>query len=88
MFIIQQVMERLNMLNSQMVHVYIKHIFYGSQKIKCILHPLWDGERIGFTIHNEEKYITVDELNEIYIDNNEYYIKSNVMEIHIVPITI
>ena len=87
-FIIQQIVKKLSMLNTQMVYVYLKHILYGSQKIKCALHALWDGERVGLIINNEEIYITVNELRDIYIDNNEYYIKSDVMEIRIVPINI
>ena len=85
--VIQDFMRRLNIFSSKMVYVYIRHMLYGSQKIKYALRPLWDGERIGIIIDNEEKYITLDELREVYIENDEYHIKSDVMEINIIPIT-
>lgn len=64
--------------------IHIKHLLYGKQKIKrCVLHPFVDGDRIGITINDEDVYITMDELLEIGIKNNEYTIKSEVMELHI-----
>ena len=70
-------------LKDEYVGVCIKHLFYGAQKIKCVLHPLFDGERIGLIINNEDKYIMLDELVGAAIVNDEIYLKSDVMEISI-----
>lgn len=76
--------EKFNELNTKCADVYIKHILYGSQKIKrCVLHTLWDGERIGLIINEEEKYITMDELRRFDIDNEECSVSSDVMELYI-----
>ena len=80
---IQALANRLNMLNGQIVHICIQHILYGSQKIKCALRPLWDGERIGFILHNEEKYMRVDEIRDVSINDTECCLKSDVMVLSI-----
>ena len=65
--------------------VHIKHLLYGNQKIKrCILHPFMDGDSIGLSINNENIYITLDELSSVSINDNEYVIKSEVMELYII----
>lgn len=64
--------------------VYIKHLLYGSQKIRrCILHPFVDGDRIGLIINDEDVYITMDELCEVYIDNNKCLLQSDVVKIEL-----
>ena len=76
--------EKFNGLNSKCADVYIKHILYGSQKIKqCVLHTLLDGERIGLIINDEEKYITMEELRRFDIDSKECSVSSDVMELYI-----
>ena len=80
---IQALIDRMKVLNGQMVCLYIKHILYGSQKIKCALRLLWDGERIGFKINDEDIYITMDELCEVSIDDAKCILKSDVMELRI-----
>lgn len=76
--------EKFNALNNKCVDVCIKHILYGTQRIKrCVLHTLWNGERIGFTINEEDIYITMDELQNASINDNECIIKSEVMELYI-----
>lgn len=77
--------EKFNALNNTIADVYIRHLLYGNQKIKrCILHPFVGGDRIGLIINEESVYITVDELLSASINNNEYVIKSEVMELYIV----
>jgi len=77
--------KKFNALNNTIANVNIKHILYGSQKIKgCVLHPFVDGGRIGLTINNEDVYITMDELLSVSINKNEYVITSEVMELYIV----
>lgn len=74
--------ERFRALEGVVASVHIKHILYGNQKIKrCILHPIVDGERIGFHINNEDVYIAMNELLDIMVSNNEYTIMSGVMEL-------
>ena len=82
----QDFIKKFNALNNKKVDVQIKHKLYGNQKLnKCVLHPFMDGERIGFIMDDgEEKYITIKELREFNINENEYYIKSDVMEFNIV----
>lgn len=85
--ITEEFIENFNALNGQNVYVNIKHAFYGSQKIKCVLHALMDGERIGLIINSEEKYITMDELIDVGFIDQEFYLKSDVMEISVRPVT-
>lgn len=82
--ITEEFIENFKALNGQNVAVDIKHAFYGSQKIKCVLHALMDGGRIGLIINNEEKYITMDELVGVYCNDNEICLQSDVMEIRII----
>ena len=80
--ITKEFIERFSALNGKKVDVYIEHILYGSQKMRgCVPHTLWDGERIGFIIEEEERYVTMDELREVCADNNGCCIKSDVMNI-------
>ena len=74
--------ERFVALNNKRADLYIEHILYGPQKMRgCVPHALWDGERIGFIIEGEERYITIDEVCDVYADDVGCYIKSDVMEI-------
>lgn len=84
-FIIRDFIEKFNVLNNKKANVQIKHLFYGKQKLnKCVLHPFADGERIGLIMDDgEKKYITMDELCEVSIDNNVCILKSEVMELYI-----
>lgn len=71
-------------LSNKVADVYIQHLLYGNQKIKrCILHPFMDGDSIGFNINEESIYITMDELTEANIKDNECVIKSEVMKLYI-----
>ena len=77
--------EKFNALNNTVADVHIKHLLYGNQKIKrCILHPLMDGVCIGLNINEERIYITMDELLSVSINENEYVIRSEVMELYII----
>ena len=83
-FITKEFIEKFNALNNMVADVYIKHLLYGNQRIKrCILHPFVDGDCIGFKINEESVYITMDELLSVSVNNNEYIIKSEVMELHV-----
>lgn len=76
--------ERFNALNNIIADVYIKHILYGSQKIKkCVLHPFVGEDRIGLIINEEEIYITMEELSGVSIDGSRCVIESEVMELYI-----
>ena len=71
-------------LKNTNANVHIKHILYGQQKMNgCVLHPFVDEERIGLIVDNEEIYVTMNELCNASNTENKFYIKSNVMEIHI-----
>lgn len=77
--------EKFNALKNTVADVHIKHLLYGNQKIKrCVLHPFMDGDRIGLTINDEDVYITMDELHEASIKDNECVISSEVMELYII----
>ena len=81
----KEFIEKFNTLNNAVADVYIKHLLYGNQKIKrCILHPFVGGDCIGLNINEEEVYITMDELLSVSVNINEYVIKSEVMELHII----
>lgn len=76
--------ERFNALNNIIADVYIKHILYGSQKIKkCVLHPFVGEDRIGLIINEEEVYITMEELSDVSLDSDRCVIESEVMELYI-----
>ena len=83
--ITQEFIEKFSALKNAVADVYIKHLLYGNQKIKrCILHPFVDGDCIGLNINEENVYITMDELLSVSVNDNEYIIKSEVMELHII----
>lgn len=74
--------EKFRALEGMVASVHIKHILYGNQKIKkCILHPILDGDRIGFHINDEDVYITTDELLAVGFDDGEFIVESEVMKI-------
>lgn len=74
--------ENFNALKNTVANVDIKHILYGSQKIKkCVLHPFVGEDRIGLVINGEEIYITMGELSGVNIDNNRCIVASEVMEL-------
>lgn len=77
--------DKFNALDNIVADVHIKHLLYGNQKIKrCILHPFMDGECIGLTVNEEKIYIAMNELQGVRAGNNEYIIKSEVMELYII----
>ena len=76
--------EKFIALNCRNANVQIKHALYGNQKIKkCVLHPFADEDRIGLIIEDEKRYITMDELTHVSINENECCIASNIMEVSI-----
>jgi hypothetical protein len=82
--ITREFIEKFNKLNNVIANIYIKHLLYGNQKINnCILHPFVDGERIGLNINEENIYITMDELLSTSMNDNEYVLKSEIMELYI-----
>lgn len=84
-FIVRDFIEKFNVLNNRKANVQIKHLLYGNQKMNgCVLCPFVDGERIGLIVEDEKRYINMDELTEVYIDEEKCYIKSDVMELYIV----
>ena len=84
-FIVRDFIEKFNVLNNRKANVQIKHLLYGNQKMNgCVRCPFVDGERIGLIVEDEKRYINMDELTEVYIDEEKCYIKSDVMELYIV----
>lgn len=80
--ITKEFIERFWALNGKKADVYIEHILYGSQKMRgCVPCTIWDGERIGFIIEDEEKYLTMDELCDAYVSSQECCLRGNVMTI-------
>ena len=78
----KEFIEKFNALKNMIANVDIKHILYGSQKIKkCVLHPVIDGERIGLKINGEDIYIKTEELRGVGWGNNQCIIKSELMEL-------
>ena len=81
---LQEFMEKFIALHGAKANVQIKHVLYGNQKMnKCVLHPFADGDRIGLIIEGEERYVTMDELLDVFIGGDRCYIKSAVMELYI-----
>ena len=71
-------------LNHCKANVQIKHMLYGNQKLnRRILRPFVDGGCVGLIFDDEKKYITMDELSEVYIDSNKCVLRSAVMELYI-----
>ena len=80
--ITKEFIEKFEALNEKKADVYIEHILYGSQKMRgCLPSVLWGGGRIGLTIDGEDKYLTMDELIDAFVDENGCRLKSDVMEI-------
>ena len=84
-FIVRDFIEGFKTLDNKKADVQIKHLLYGNQKLnKCVLRPFVDGERIGLIMDDgEKKYIMMDELSKVNINDNECIIKSDVMELYI-----
>lgn len=84
-FIIRDFIEQFSILDSIKANIQIKHKFYGNQRMnQCVVCPFVDGERIGIIMDDgEKKYMTMDELCEVGIDENGCYLKSDVMELFI-----
>ena len=80
--ITKEFIERFEALNGKKADVYIEHILYGSQKMRgCVPHTLWDGERVGFIIEDEERYLTMDELVDVCADDHGCLLQGDVMKI-------
>ena len=76
--------EKFNALNNKVADVKIGHLLYGNQKLnRCVLRPFVDEGCIGLIVEDEEKYITMDELCEVGIDDKCCYLKSELMELYI-----
>jgi len=76
--------EKFMALENKNANLRINHLLYGNQKMnRCVLHPFVDEGRIGLIIEDEERYITMDELCEISIDDKACCLKSEVMELYI-----
>ena len=80
--ITKEFIEKFVALNGKKADVYIDHILYGSQKMRgCVPYTIWDGERIGFIIEDEEKYLTMDELCDVNVSSHECCLTGDVMAI-------
>lgn len=80
--ITKEFIERFMALSGKKADVYIEHILYGSQKMRgCVPYTIWDGERIGFIIEDEEKYLTMDELCDAHVSSQECCLRGSVMTI-------
>lgn len=63
--------------------VSISHKLYGAQKIKCKLDYIFDSERIGFRVKNEQEiFIYKSDIVDYGIKDGIYF-ADNVMEINI-----
>ena len=73
--------EKFMALENKNASIQITHMLYGSQKLnRCALHPFVDEGCIGLIIEDEKRYIAMDELCEVRIDENKCSLKSDVME--------
>lgn len=82
--IIGEFIEKFIVLDGRKADVIIKHLLYGNQKLnRCVLHPFADEGRIGLLIEDEGRYITMDELCEVGIDDKCCYLRSEIMELYI-----
>lgn len=80
----REFIEKFMELKNKSANLQIKHILYGDQQInKCVLHPFVDDGHIGFIIEDEERYVVVDELIGVSINENECCIRSVTMEFFI-----
>lgn len=84
-FIVRDFIEKFMVLENRTADVRIKHLLYGNQKMnRCVLHPFKDEGRIGLIVENEKRYITMDELCEVKINDRECFLKSDIMELYII----
>ena len=83
--LLSKFIENFKTLNNKNGYLQIKHKLYGNQKLnRCVLRPFVDEDRIGLIMDDgEEKYVTMDELCDVYIDNEKCFLKSDVMELYI-----
>ena len=64
------------------VLVYTSHCFYGDQKIKCNLDYIFDANRVGFRVGEQEIYIYRNEIKDFGIKDGIYFTDS-IMKIRI-----
>lgn len=78
--VVREFIEKFMKLDGCKVNIQIKHCLYGNQKLnKCTLRPFVDEECIGFIADDGgKKYIAMDELLKLYIDNVKCVMKSDV----------
>lgn len=62
--------------------ISISHKLYGSQKLKCKFDYIFDEQRIGFYINEQEIYINRNEIVD-YGTKDGIYFADDVMEIRI-----
>lgn len=79
----EELINNFILLNGQEMYINIIHALYGPQKLRCVLQTFFDGERIGFIVDGNEKFVRMDELLDIVVSENECIIRSDVMEIYI-----
>lgn len=68
--------------NGADVMVYISHILYGNQKLKCNLDYIFDNEHIGLCVGKQRLYINQQDIVDYGI-NDGIYFADDIMEIRI-----
>lgn len=70
---IYNVEKALKRYNGENAIVSISHALYGDQKLKCKLDCIFDEQRVGFRIGNQEIFVYRNEIVDCGIEGDIYF---------------
>lgn len=72
----------LQSYNGEDATISISHALYGGQKLKCKLDYIFDEQRVGFRISDQEIFIYKNDIVDYGIEDGIYF-ADDIMEIKI-----
>lgn len=80
---IKELITELKKICGENVWVYVSHVLYGDQNLKCAFHLLDDEERLGFSLGTQEIYIEKNKITNVGAKDNLFYFADDLMCIKI-----
>lgn len=79
---IYNVEKALKKYNGRDAEISISHALYGGQKLKCKLDYIFDEQRVGFRISNQEIFVYINNIVDYGIEDGIYF-ADDVMKVKI-----
>lgn len=79
---IYNVEKALTKYNGEDAVISISHALYGGQQLKCKLDCIFDEQRVGFRIGNQEIFVYKNEIVDCGIEDGIYF-ADDIMEVKI-----